>query len=148
MSLEWILFGLRLLATFILTLFLGVAFYLIWRQLRQTEAQQTTRPAPSLDQLRVVAAGEGQSLAAGQALVLQPVMILGCDPERKFVVDPSASLAEQVRLIWQDGRWWLENLNQSDQIKLNREFLSKSQPLAHGDVISVGDIEFRFETAQ
>ena len=148
MSLEWILFGLRLLATFILTIFLGVAFYLIWRQLRQTEVQQTAGSIPTVDQLRVISAGKGQPLGVGQTLSLQPAMLLGCGPENKIVVNPADSLAGQVRLsLRDDRRWWLENLGKPESIKVNNDFLSEAQPLAHGDVISMGDIQFRFETA-
>jgi hypothetical protein len=45
MSLEWILLGLRLAATIILYTFLGLAFYLIWRELKQAQAQ-TVLPPP------------------------------------------------------------------------------------------------------
>lgn len=148
MSLEWILFGLRLLATFILTIFLGVAFYLIWRQLRQTEVRQTAGSTRNVDQLRVIAAGEGQPLVVGQTLPLQPVMLLGRGPQYTIDVHPADASTGQVRLSWRDDRWWLENLGQSESIKLNDGFLSAAQPLAHGDVISMGDTQLCFETAQ
>lgn len=148
MSLEWILFGLRLLATFILYIFLGVAFYLIWRQLRQTEAQQTAGSTRSVDQLRVIAAGEGRSLVVGQTLPLQSVMLLGHGPEYTIDVNPADVSTGQVRLIRRNGQWWLENLGQPESIKLNDGFLSEAQPLSHGDVISMGDTQFRFEMAQ
>ena len=148
MSLEWILFGLRLLATFILTIFLGVAFYLIWRQLRQTEAQQITGSTLNVDHLCVISTGEGQPLVVGQTLPLQPAMLLGHGSENTIVVNPADSLVGQVRLSRRDDRWWLENLGESEQIKLNDGFLSEAQPLSHGDVISMGTTQFRFETAQ
>ena len=45
MSLEWILLGLRLVATVILYTFLGLAFYLIWRELKQAQAQAGLPPS-------------------------------------------------------------------------------------------------------
>jgi len=147
-NLEWTLFGLRLLATFILTIFLGVAFYLIWRQLRQTEAQQTAGSTRNVNQLRVIAAGEGRPLVVGQALPLQPAMLLGGGPEYTIAVNPADTSTGQVRLSRRDDQWWLENLGQPESIKLNDDFLSEAQPLSHGDVISMGDTQLRFETAQ
>jgi len=147
-SLEWILFGLRLLATVILYIFLGVALYLIWRQLRQTEAQQTATSILNVDQLRVISIAEGQTLVEGQTLPLQPALVLGCGPENVIVINLADSLSGQVRLSKRDDRWWLEDLGQPDQVKLNHVFLSEAQPLSHGDVISMGDTQFRFETAK
>jgi len=147
-SVEWVLFGLRLLATFILYIFLGVAFYLIWRQLRQAEAQQTAGATRSVDQLRVISTGEGQPLAIGQTLPLPPAMLLGRGPEYTVEVNPADASIGQVRLSRRNGQWWLENMGQSESIKLNDAFLSEAQPLSNGDVISVGDTQFRFEMAQ
>jgi hypothetical protein len=145
-SLEWILFGLRLLATTILYIFLGVAFYLIWRQLRQTEAQQTANI--DLDQLRVISIGVGQPLVAGQTVLLPSSLILGLSPENMLVINPADTTSGQLRLSRSDGQWWLENLAQSEQVKLNDAFFSESQLLSDGDTVSVDDIQFRFETAQ
>ena len=148
MSLEWIIFGLRLLASFILTIFLGVAFYLIWRQLRQTEARQIAGATGNVDQLRVIAAGEKQSLVVGQTVLLQPVMVLGHGSENTIVVNSVDGLAGQVRLSLRGDQWWLENLAQSESIKLNDDFFSEAHPLSYGDVISIGNTQLRFETAQ
>jgi hypothetical protein len=147
-SLEWILLGLRLLATIILCVFLGLAFYLIWRQLRETEAQYSAGPIPHTDRLRVIFAAEGQPLVVGQTLPLHPELLLGCGPENIIIVHPANSLARQARLSQKHGRWWLENLGQPEGVKLNHVFLTEAQPLTHGDVILVGDIQFCFETAK
>jgi len=148
MSLDWILFGLRLLASLILTIFLAVAFYLIWRQLRQSETRQIAGSARQGDQLRVIVAGESQSVGVEQTIPLQPVLVLGPGPANTIIVNPADAPNGQVRLSLRDDQWWLEDLLQSESIRLNDGFLSAAQPLAHGDVISIGDTQLRFETAQ
>jgi hypothetical protein len=147
-SLEWILFGLRLLATTILYVFLAVAFYLIWRQLRQTETQQTSSSGVKVDQLRVISITGDQDLVEGQLLPLQPALILGRDADNKVIINPANSLPAQVRLSRERDQWQLVNLGQPDQIKLNDLFISEPQSLSDGDVISIGDTQFRFETAK
>ena len=53
MSLEWILLGFRILAAVILYTFLGLAFYIIWRDLKGAAAKQNDQSAPT-HLLRVV----------------------------------------------------------------------------------------------
>jgi pSer/pThr/pTyr-binding forkhead associated (FHA) protein len=147
-SLDWILLGLRLLATIILYIFLGFAFYLIWRDLKQAQEQQSVVPPPrATDQLRVIAAAEGQPLVVGQTLPLQPAMLLGRGPENTIEVnDANALTTGQVRLSQKNGVWWLEDLDSENGTKLNHLPLSKPTPLSNGDIIEIGQVCFRLET--
>jgi pSer/pThr/pTyr-binding forkhead associated (FHA) protein len=146
-SLDWILLGLRLLATIILYIFLGIAFYLIWRDLKQAQDQQFVVPPPrATDQLRVIAAAEGQPLVVGQALPLRPEMLLGRGPENAIVVNEANTLTDQVRLSQKNGVWWLEDLGSEKGTRLNNLPLSKPTPLSNGDIIEMGQVCFRLET--
>ena len=147
MSLDWILLGLRLVATIILYIFLGLAFYLIWRDLKQAQEQQSVvLPPRTTDQLRVIAAAEGQPLVVGQTLPLQPAMLLGRGPENTIVVNDANALTGQVRLSQKNGVWWLEDLDSENGTKLNNLPLSKPTPLSNGDIIEIGQVRFRLET--
>jgi pSer/pThr/pTyr-binding forkhead associated (FHA) protein len=147
-SLDWILLGLRLLATIILYIFLGLAFYLIWRDLKQAQDQQSVVPPPrATDQLRVIAAAEGQPLVVGQTLPLQPAMLLGRGPGNTIVVNEAHTLTDQARLSQKNGVWWLEDLGSEKGTRLNNLPLSKPTPLANGDVIEIGKVCFRLEIA-
>lgn len=143
MSLDWILLGLRLLATVILYTFLSIAFYIIWRELRQTQAQQTAI-LPQADQLRVIAAAEGQLLVVGQTVPLQPAIRLGFGPENKIVIDHADTFTGAICLRRQEDGWQVENLGQTT-IKLNGAVLAGTRPLSHGDVIAINQTHFRFE---
>jgi len=140
--LEWVLLGLRILATVILYTFLGLAFYLIWRELKQLESQAAAQPHSPPYQLRVVATTEGQSPAVGETMPLQPVTLLG---QTTAVGDDSA--AAQARLRQENGVWWLEDLGTSNETMLNDSPLSEPMPLSEGDIIAVGSLRFKLESS-
>lgn len=144
MSLEWTLLGLRILAAVILYTFLGLAFYLIWRDLRHAAGEPASQSQPML-QLRVVnAVGQG-ALQSGQALPLQAVTLVGRDPENTIVLEDGTVSARHARLRNQDGVWWLEDLGSQRGTTLNDLPLQKPTPLSNGDVIGIGSLRFRLE---
>ncbi len=145
MSLEWILLGLRVLATMVLYTFLGVAFYIIWRELKQLESQ-TTPQAQTSYQLRVLAAAEDQSLAVGETLPLQPITVLGRADENTIVLKDGSASTVHARLRRENGVWWLEDLGSRTGTMLNELPLSKPTPLAEGDIIGIGNLRLRLET--
>ena len=145
MSLEWILLGLRVLATLILYTFLGVAFYIIWRDLKQLETQ-TAPQSQTTFQLRVVAAPEDKSLLVGETLPLQPLTILGDHAENMIVLRDSTASTTHARLRRENGVWWLEDLGSGNRTVLNELPLSKPTPLAEGDIIGIGNLRLRLET--
>ncbi len=146
MSLEWILLGLRVLATLILYTFLGVAFYIIWRDLKQLETQTTPQSQTTTFQLRVVAAPEDKSLVVGETLPLQPLTILGDHAENTIVLRDGSASTTHARLRRENGVWWLEDLGSGNGTMLNELPLSKPTPLAEGDIIGIGSLRLRLET--
>lgn len=146
MSLEWVLFGLRILATVILYTFLGVAFYIIWRELKQLE-RQAAPPATASYQLRVMAATDS-SLPVGEALPLQPVTLLGRAAENTIVVEDDSAAATHARLRRENGVWWLEDLGSRSGTMLNDSPLSKPTILSEGDIIGIGSLRFKLESSR
>ncbi len=145
MNLEWILLGLRLLATGILYTFLGLAFYIIWRELKSVETATMTKFEAS-HCLRVVAAEESD-LAVGQSLPLQPVTLLGRSLDNTIVLQDSATSAQHARLSREKGVWWLEDLGSRNGTLLNDLPLSKPTPLAQGDIIGIGNARLKLESS-
>jgi pSer/pThr/pTyr-binding forkhead associated (FHA) protein len=142
--LEWILLGLRILATVILYTFLGVAFYIIWRELKQLERQVTSQAQTSY-QLRVVAAVD-PSLPIGETLPLQPITVLGRAAENTIVVKDDSAAAAHARLRRENGVWWLEDLGSRTGTMLNDSPLSKPTVLTEGDIIGIGNLRFKLES--
>lgn len=146
MSLEWVLLGLRIAATVILYTFLGIAFYIIWRELKQLE-RQAAPPAQSDYQLRVVAAAD-PSLPVGETLPLQPITVLGRAAENTIVVEDDSAAAAHARLRRENGVWWLEDLGSRTGTLLNDSPLSKPTILTEGDIIGIGSLRFKLEGGQ
>lgn len=145
MSLDWVLLALRLLATLILYTFLGVAFYLIWRELKQAETRAAVQPRTA-DYLRVVAVDEGQQLIVGQTLPLQPLTHLGRDDNDRIIISYEVIPSWQVRLHLKNDVWWLERPDERNGAKLDQSPLPTSIRLSDGDLIDVGHVRFRLET--
>ena len=144
MSLEWVLFGLRVLTTVILYTFLGLAFYIIWRDLKQA-GNEPVISIQAMPRLRIVAAAEDKSFMVGDILPLQPVTHLGRDLENTIVIKDTAASARHARLSRENGVWWLEDLGSRNGTLLNGLPLSKPTSLADGDIISIGNIRFQLE---
>ena len=144
MSLDWILLGFRILSTIILYSFLGVAFYIIWRDLKSAETRNAAQTEVS-DHLRVMATAEEKSMPVGQALTLRPITLLGRDPENTIALNDASASARHARLSRENGVWWLEDLDSKNGTLLNDLPLSKSTPLSNGDVIGIGNTRFKLE---
>ena len=143
MSLEWILLGLRILATLILYTFLGVAFYIIWRDLQKVAEKVAAQP-PATYQLRIMAVADNRELV-GSTLPLPPVAWLGRDPDNTIVLEDTFVSDRHARLSQENGVWWLEDLGSQHGTRLNAAPLSKPMPLAEGDIIEIGRIRLRLE---
>lgn len=142
MTFEWLLFGLRLLATAVLYTFLGLAFYLIWRSLQSAQSQPN---GGTTHHLRVLAADSDPALSAGSRLMLQPDTRLGRDPANTIVLRDSAASGQHARLHRDSGVWWLEDLGSLNGTLLNDLPLTKPATLAEGDVIAIGGTRLRLE---
>jgi hypothetical protein len=146
-SLEWVLFGLRLLAIVILYFFLVVAFYLLWQDLKKANNQHAVAQPQAMHQLRVVAiSSNNNSLCIGETLPLQSVNLLGRAPESTIVLNDDSIAAQHARLSRRDGVWWLEDMGSHTGTLLNNLPLSSPATLSEGDVIGVGGLSFRLET--
>jgi hypothetical protein len=145
-SLDWILLGLRLVTTIILYSFLGVAFYIIWRDLKQMVPDREQLPASHY--LRVIAPVDSPAPAVNETLPLQPVTLLGRDPDNTIILNDSSASGHHARLVQENGVWWLEDLGSRNGTMLNDLKLAKPAPLAEGDVIGIGLLRLRLEAAE
>ena len=142
MNLEWILLGLRLFTTAVLYTFLGLALYIIWRDLKQTGQSAVAH------HLRVLSVPQNSPLAEGDKLPLQLVTYLGRDPACTIVLQDDAASGRHARLHQENGIWWLEDLGSKNSTTLNDLPLTKPVTLTGGDVIGIGQTRLRFETSR
>ena len=149
MSLDWILLGLRIISTIILYMFLGGAFYILWRDLKQSAAQ-TLYQGNTSHRLRLITT-TGMSATndlplAEEIFSLQPVTILGRDINNTIVIHDAAVSARHARLSRENGIWWLEDLGSKNGTLLNELPLSKPTSIEPGDIIGLGDLRLVLET--
>jgi hypothetical protein len=144
-SQETLIFALRILLSLILYIFLSLAFWVVWRDLRavraQAEAQARDRTA-----LVVVAPGE-TDLLPGDRLPLLSVTTLGRALTNTVVLADSFTSVEHARLTQRDSRWWLEDLGSRNGTLLNEVRLQPGKPVAvvEGDLVGVGSVRLRIQ---
>ncbi|HPD40712.1 MAG TPA: FHA domain-containing protein [Anaerolineae bacterium] len=132
------LLALRILLALLLYGFLGVALYILWRDLRREDKPAIPRPAPALLRWQT-AAGEEATLDLG------PVTGLGrADDNSLPLEDPFAS-AHHALIVWREGQWHIEDLGSHNGTYLNSERVSSNRVLASGDEIQIGETRLRFE---
>ena len=144
-SQETLIFVLRILLSLILYVFLSLAFWIIWRDLRamraQAEAQARDRTA-----LVVVSPGETDMLP-GDRLPLLPITTLGRALTNTVDLADGFTSAEHARLTQRDSRWWLEDLGSRNGTLLNEVRLQPGKPVAvvEGDLVGVGSVRLRVQ---
>ena len=153
MSIEWILLVLRLLAVAVLYAFLIVIVYFIWRDLGAVAREQrqaidvsalVDEAVPLAGRLRVVGSGESP-LQTGDVFGLRTHATLGRASDNHIVLLDTYVSSYHARLDRRGGEWWLTDLDSRNGTLLNGVPITKSVPLADGDVIGVGEVELKLE---
>jgi predicted component of type VI protein secretion system len=142
MSFDWILLGLRLFTVSVLYTFLGVAFYIIWRDLKHASHPDANH------HLRLLNGDKADQASLAEFIQLQMVTYIGRDPTCTIVVADDATSNQHACLFCSDGVWWLKDLGSRNGTLLNDLPLSKPTSLAEGDVIGIGNIQFKFESGR
>jgi len=127
-----ILVFLRLALTISLYLFLFVAFYLLWQELRrQSQLQAARRPKPIF--LSHQLSGEAYSMSFEK-----PEIIIGRDPACDFPLEENTVSARHARLFFRQKHWWIEDLHSKNGTFLNDENISMPIVLSNGDRLHFG----------
>jgi hypothetical protein len=139
-----LIFLIRLLFSALLYAFLGVLFFLLWRDIKTATRHQiapAVRERPG--QLRVLRGHN--SFNEGMLLALTPFTTLGRSDNNSIVItDPYAS-GEHALLTWRNGQWWLEDRDSRNGTLLNDMPVDTALIISHGDVIGIGQMQLRFE---
>lgn len=138
---------------FIALLFL----FLIWvtrsslRDLRGTAApasegtglhEAIERPA---DDEAVLVVQEGGGLVRGERYDLFGGLSLGRSPDADVRIDDRYASGIHARVFSRGGGYWVEDLNSTNGTLLNSAELHGEAEIDDGDLIRIGDTEFRFE---
>jgi hypothetical protein len=139
-----LIFLTRLLFSALLYIFLGVLFILLWRDVKAAARHQiapAVRERPG--QLRVLNGRDG--VKEGTLWSLTPFTTIGrSDNNSLAITDPYAS-GEHALLTWRNSQWWLEDRDSRNGTLLNNLPVDAPLIIGHGDVIGIGQMQFRFE---
>ena len=141
--------------------FLALLFlFLVWitrsslRDLRATsgayQASEGTDYHDVLDSPRatedaVLVVQEGGGLTKGERYDLFGGLSLGRSPDADVRIDDRYASGIHARVFGRGGAYWAEDLNSTNGTLLNSAELHGEAEIEDGDLIRIGDTEFRFE---
>jgi hypothetical protein len=108
-----------------------------------TGYHEALEPKPSDDAWLIVEAGGG--LKKGERYDLFGGLSLGRSPDADIRLDDRYASGVHCRVFGRGGGYWVEDMNSTNGTLLNSAELHGEAELTDGDVIQIGDTEFRFE---
>jgi len=143
-SLDVLLFILRVLAGLVLLAILGTLFIMIWRDYRYaTRQMMATRT--TYGKLVALAQLDGSYAQTGEAYPLLPITTIGRSATNTVVVPDTFASSEHARIALKDGQWWLEDRASRNGTLLNEEPITGSTIITDGDIIGIGSYSYRIE---
>ncbi|RMG89388.1 MAG: FHA domain-containing protein [Chloroflexi bacterium] len=144
MEIEIVLFTLRVVAGVALfALFCGLIYFL-WRDYQgaatQVEAQRRIYGA-----LVALTNEDGSSRQEEQRYPLLMRTTIGRAPTNTIQVLDSFASSEHALIYLQQGQWWLEDRRSKNGTRLNGDDITEPVVITHGDIITIGNINFRLE---
>ena len=129
-----VLLILRMLMAASLYAFLGLALYLLWRDLQQQSKLSISYQPPTLTLIRNI---DEEPVPYRFSV---PEIIIGRDPACNFILEDSTVSAQHSRLSFRQGHWWVEDLRSTNGTYLNNEPISASLVITSGDEIRCGQV--------
>jgi hypothetical protein len=88
----------------------------------------------------------GGGLRAGERFDLIGGLSIGRSGEADVQIDDRYASGLHARIFPRDGRTYIEDMNSTNGTRLNDASLHGEAELVDGDVVRIGDTEFRYET--
>jgi pSer/pThr/pTyr-binding forkhead associated (FHA) protein len=128
--------ALRIALAASLFLFIGWAFYILWKDLR-LQAKFISQPRIPTIELVAVHGAPTQSFT-----FVDPEVIIGRDATCDCRLDEKTISARHTRLYYEMAQWWAEDLHSTNGTLLNNELLSSPMVLTTGDQLHCGEVIF------
>lgn len=142
MTLDYMLFGLRVLSGGLLLSMLTALFVVIWRDYRSAAAQtQISRRV--YGQLVQLAEVDAMYAPTGETYPLLPLTTIGRSLTNTVVLDEPVASSEHASITLKNGQWWLEDRNSRNGTLLNGDPVRAPVIITEGDIISIGSRHFR-----
>jgi pSer/pThr/pTyr-binding forkhead associated (FHA) protein len=128
---------LRILLVAVLYGFLGLAFYTLWRDMKQ-QGQLLAARQPTPLSITSLAA----DLAPSERFTKSEI-ILGREPGCDFLIDDQTVSSRHARLSYRQSQWWLEDMASTNGTYLNGEIVTAPVVITQGDELRLGQVGVR-----
>jgi hypothetical protein len=144
MSLEIILFLLRVASATLLLLLVFTLLYFMWKEYRSTVITiQANRR--SYGQIVLLQQIDNSYVMLGETYALLPLTSLGRAPTNSIVVKDSFASNEHAQIVLRNGQWWLEDHHSRNGTTLNEIPITQPVVMTNGDIVGIGTQRFRLE---
>jgi pSer/pThr/pTyr-binding forkhead associated (FHA) protein len=124
--------AIRIIASVVLFIFLGWAFWQLWKDLKQQAEALEYRQLPAVT-LQIQ-----NSSAAAQQQFHQAVIIIGRDPGCDFPIDDELISAHHARIHYHLAQWWAEDMGSKNGTHLNQDPVTIPTVVISGDILQCG----------
>lgn len=142
MTLDVLLFVLRLVSGLLLLGIVTALFVVLWRDY-QTAAVSAQVNRRVYGQLVKLAYADRHYLETGETYPLHTLTTLGRGPTNTIVINDSFASSEHAQIVLRSGQWWLEDRNSRNGTLLNGDVLRGPAIVTDGDIVGVGQWGFR-----
>lgn len=137
------LFVMRLISAILLLAFVFIVFWHLRMDLKAIRTFSTNQ-AGGLGVLRVIANGTAEPVI-GTGFELSPLTTIGRNSRNSVVLNDNFVSGNHALLSWRDTQWWIEDLGSRNGTKLNDVDLTDPVIISPGDVITIGELQFKLE---
>jgi len=128
---------LRILLVAVLYGFLGLAFYTLWRDMKQ-QGQLLAARQPTLLSITSLAASPSPSERFTKSEI-----VLGREPGCDFLIDDQTVSSRHARLSYRQSQWWVEDMASTNGTYLNGEIVTAPVVITQGDELRLGQVRVR-----
>lgn len=132
---------LRVMLALALYAFLALVLWMLWQDMKHAGLGVGGRELPSIS-LRIYT----KKPRALYRRFSQTEVTVGRDPACDIRLSDKSISAQHARLIFQRGRWWLEDLNSTSGTRLNHKEAIGRTALGVGDEIKCGQVRVAIGT--
>lgn len=130
-----ILLILRIFASGILYLFLVLALWVLWQDLRKQSHALSSLHIPTLTLVMNNGHEERVSYSVQE-------VVIGRDPLCEYPVDDKTISARHSRLTYHHTQWWVEDMNSKNGTFLNQIPIKEAVVVTNGDQLRCGQVMF------